>query len=182
MVPPLPDGYQERHIIDHDSDPERSSQYLSCQPCLLNQLRSGSRLDRTRLRANLLLSSRHHLLRFRPPLHPDLLAVPRRQFRAVSTPRLEGVEVYRTEKKVFGRTHSVLVTFNQKLLDGQLQGLTTSLNQARRKLQQQLQRWREGQEKGKAPGEKTSPDDLLGAVPQADLILPGSRCAPRSGT
>jgi len=89
-----------------------------------------------------------------PTQHPDLLAVPRRQFRAVTTPRLEGVEVYRTEKKVFGRTHTVVVTFNQKLLDGQLQGLTASLNKARRKLrelQQQLKRWREGKVKGKAP-------------------------------
>jgi len=36
-----------------------------------------------------------------PTQHPDLLAVPRRRFRAVTTPRLEGVEVYRTEKKVW---------------------------------------------------------------------------------
>jgi len=62
--------------------------------------------------------------------HPDLLAVPRRRFRALTTPRLEGVEVYRTEKKVFGETRTVLITFNQNLLDGQLQGLTASLNKA----------------------------------------------------
>jgi transposase len=89
-----------------------------------------------------------------PTQHPDLLAVPRRRFRALTRPRLEGVEVYRTEKKVFGRTHTVVVTFNQKLLDGQLQGLTACLNKARRKLrdlQQQLRRWREGKVKGKAP-------------------------------
>jgi transposase len=86
--------------------------------------------------------------------HSDLLAVPRRLFSTLTTPRLEGVEVYRTEKKVFGRTHTVLVTFNQKLLDGQLQGLTANLNKARRKLrdlQQQLQRWREGKVKGRPP-------------------------------
>lgn len=90
-----------------------------------------------------------------PTQHPDLLAVPRRRFRALATPRLEGVEVYRTEKKVFGETRTVLVTFNQNLLDGQLQGLTASLNKARRKLrdlQHQLRRWREGKVKGKAPG------------------------------
>jgi transposase len=89
-----------------------------------------------------------------PTQHPDLLAVPRRRFRALTTPRLEGVEVYRTEKKVFGETRTVLITFNQNLLDGQLQGLTASLNKARRKLrdlQQQLRRWRQGKVKGKAP-------------------------------
>src|SRR5216684_1205790 len=89
-----------------------------------------------------------------PTQHADLLAVPRRRFRALTTPRLQGVEVYRTEKKVFGGTRTVLVTFNPNLFDGQLQGLTASLNKARRKLrdlQQQLQRWREGKVRGKAP-------------------------------
>src|SRR6266852_520152 len=89
-----------------------------------------------------------------PTQHADLLAVPRRRFRALTTPRLEGVEVSRTEKKVFGETRTVLVTFNQNLLDGQLQGLTASLNKARRKLrelQEQLRRWRQGKVRGKAP-------------------------------
>jgi len=90
-----------------------------------------------------------------PTQHSDLLAVPRRRFRVLTMPRLEGVAVYRTAKKVFGQTRTVLVTFNQNLLDGQLQGLTASLNKARRKLrdlQQQLRRWREGKVKGRAPG------------------------------
>lgn len=89
-----------------------------------------------------------------PTQHSDLLAVPRRRFRALTTPRLEGVEVYRIQKKVFGETRTVLITFNQNLRDGQLQGLTASLNKARRKLrdwQQQLTRWRQGKVKGKAP-------------------------------
>jgi transposase len=89
-----------------------------------------------------------------PSQHADLLAVPRRRFRALTTPRLEGVEVHRTEKKVFGRPHTVVVTFNQNLLDGQMQGLTSNLNKARsklRELQRQLRRWREGKVKGKAP-------------------------------
>jgi len=86
-----------------------------------------------------------------PSQQGDLLAVPRRRFRALTHPRLEGVEVFRTEKKVFGRAHTVVVTFNPNLLDGQLQGLTANLNKARarlRELQQQLRRWREGKVKG----------------------------------
>ena len=89
-----------------------------------------------------------------PTQHADLLAIARRQFRTLITPPLEGLEVYRTQKKVFGATRTVLVTFNQNLFDGQLQGLTASLNKARRKLralQQQLKRWREGKVKGRAP-------------------------------
>jgi len=89
-----------------------------------------------------------------PSQHPDLLALSRRRFRALTDPRLEGVAVCRTEKKVFGRSHTIVVTFNQHLRDGQLQGLTTHLNKARRKLgelQRQLCRWREGKLKGKRP-------------------------------
>lgn len=89
-----------------------------------------------------------------PSQHTDLLAVPRRRFRALTTPRLDGVEVFHTKKKVFGRLHTVVVTFNQHLLDGQRQGLTANLNKARgklRELQQQLRRWRERRLKGKRP-------------------------------
>jgi transposase len=86
-----------------------------------------------------------------PSQHADLLTVPRRGFRALTNPRLDGVEVFRTEKKVFGRAHTVVVTFNPNLLAGQLQGLTANLNKARsklRELQQQLRRWRDGRVKG----------------------------------
>ncbi len=89
-----------------------------------------------------------------PSQHADLLAVPRRRFRALTHPRLDGVEVYRTEKKMFGRLQTVVVTFNQNLFDGQMQGLTANLRKARgklRELQQQLRRWREGRLKGKRP-------------------------------
>ena len=47
-----------------------------------------------------------------PTQHPDLLAVPRRRFRALTAPRLEGVEVYRTEKKVFDETRTVTCSSN----------------------------------------------------------------------
>jgi len=97
----------------------------------------------------------HYVGSLVPTQHPDLLAVPRRRFRSLTQARLEDVEVYRTTKKVLGRNHTVVVTFNQNLYDGQLQGLTTNLNKARRKLrdlQHQLRRWREGKSKaGKAP-------------------------------
>jgi transposase len=90
-----------------------------------------------------------------PSQHADLLAVPRRRFRTLTTAGLEEVDAYRTQKKVFGQTRTIVVTFNQNLLDGQLQGLTQHLLKARRKLrelQTQLQRRREGTLKGgKAP-------------------------------
>jgi len=109
-----------------------------------------------------------------PSQHPDLLAVPRRRFQALGSPRLrnarsvEGVEVYRTQKQIFGPTRTVVVTFNAHLYEGQLQGLTANLNpgravtcnwlrdstglrRARRKLQElqtHLKRRRQGKVKG----------------------------------
>jgi transposase len=90
-----------------------------------------------------------------PSQHSELLAISRKQFRALSQAGLEGVEAYRTQKKVFGQTRTIVLTFNQNLYDGQLQGFTTHLGKARRKLrdlQTQLQRRRDGKVKGgKAP-------------------------------
>jgi transposase len=90
-----------------------------------------------------------------PSQHADLLQIPRRHFRTLTTAGLEEVEVYRTQKTVFGQSRTIVVTFNQNLLDGQLQGLTQHLDKARHKLrdlQIQLQRRRQGKIKGgKAP-------------------------------
>ena len=90
-----------------------------------------------------------------PSQHAELLEIPRRQFRSLTAAGLEEVDAYRTQKKVFGQTRTIVVTFNQNLLDGQLQGLTQHLDKARHKLhdlQIHLQRRRQGKVKGgKAP-------------------------------
>ena len=90
-----------------------------------------------------------------PSQHADLLQIPRHHFRTLATAGLEEVEVYRTQKTVFGQSRTIVVTFNRNLLDGQLQGLTQHLDKARHKLrdlQIQLQRRRQGKIKGgKAP-------------------------------
>ena len=90
-----------------------------------------------------------------PSQHSELLAISRKQFRTLTQPGLEEVEAYRTQKKVFGQPRSIVVTFNQNLYDGQLQGLSAHLGKARRKLrdlQTQLQRRRDQKVKGgKAP-------------------------------
>jgi transposase len=90
-----------------------------------------------------------------PSQHSELLAISRRKFRTLPQPGLEGVEAHRTQKKVFGQPRTIVVTFNQNLYEGQLQGLSAHLGKARRKLrnlQTQLQRRREGKVKGgKAP-------------------------------
>jgi transposase len=90
-----------------------------------------------------------------PSQHAELLTISRKQFRTLTQPGLEGVEAYRAQKKVFGQPRTIVVTYNQNLYDGQLQGLTAHLGKARQKLQDlqaQLQRRRDGTVKGgKAP-------------------------------
>jgi transposase len=90
-----------------------------------------------------------------PSQHAELPTISRQQFRTLTQAGLEGVEAYRAQKKVFGQPRTIVVTFNQNLYDGQLQGLTAHLDKARRKLrdlQTQLQRRRDGEVKGgKAP-------------------------------
>jgi transposase len=113
-----------------------------------------------------------------PAQHPDLLQVPRHRFQPVGRPgRLDGVEAYRTRKRVFGQEYTVLVTFNEKLLEGQLQGLSANLVKARHKLQtlqKQLQRRREGKvQGGKSPTEaslKKQVQQILSAQWVASLL------------
>lgn len=87
--------------------------------------------------------------------HPDLLRIPFREFNRLNGQRLSGVWVYRTKKKVFGADRTILITFNEHLLEGQLQGIEANLQKARKRLdelQQNLRRRREGRLKlGRAP-------------------------------
>jgi transposase len=90
-----------------------------------------------------------------PTQHADLLAIPRRQFRALAGERLKDCLAYRTRKVVFGQERTVLVTYNENLLAGQLQGIEANLAKTRAKLrdlQHSLRRWQEGRVKrGRQP-------------------------------
>jgi transposase len=86
-----------------------------------------------------------------PTQHEDLLKIPLAQFETLSAERFAGCLAYRTRKGVFGHERTVVVTYNEHLLDGQLQGINASLQKARRKLdelQSSLRRRQEGRVKG----------------------------------
>lgn len=105
-----------------------------------------------------------------PTHHPDLLDVPLRRFSPLSNPRLEGCLAYRTQREVFGQARTVVITHNENLLHGQLQGLNASLLKARCKLdelQQSLRRRMEGKVKG---GKKPTVQTVTS---QAEQILSG---------
>jgi transposase len=90
-----------------------------------------------------------------PSHHADLLDVPASRYQPLTGERLQDVRAYRTTRDVFGQERTIVVTHNDNLLHGQLQGLTTALEKARgklRDLQTKLRRRREGRTRGgKAP-------------------------------
>ena len=102
-----------------------------------------------------------------PTQHPDLLAVARKSFVPLPGERLKDCLAYRTRKVVFGVERTVLVTSNDNLLHGQLQGIGANLEKTRTKLralQHSLQRWREGKVKG---GRKPTAQGVRKQIEQA---------------
>jgi transposase len=90
-----------------------------------------------------------------PSQHSDLLGVPLERFEPLAGQPLASCLAYRTTKPVFGQERTIVITYNENLLEGQLQGINASLTKARRKLdelQANLRRRREGRLKqGQAP-------------------------------
>jgi transposase len=90
-----------------------------------------------------------------PSYHPDLWDVPKSRYQPLTGERLKDVRAYRTKKVIYGQERTIVVTHNDNLLHGQLQGLTSALDKARdrlREIQTKLRRRREGRIRGgKAP-------------------------------
>ena len=82
---------------------------------------------------------------------PDLLKIPLSKFSLLEGERFEGCLAHRTRSEVFDQERTVVVTYNEALLEGQLQGITANLQKTRRKLQelqQSLRRRQQGKVKG----------------------------------
>jgi len=69
-----------------------------------------------------------------PSDHPDLLAVPKRRYRAVDKARFAGLRAFETRKVVFGAERRIVLTHSQTLHDKQSQGFDQTLAKARRQL------------------------------------------------
>jgi transposase len=81
-----------------------------------------------------------------PSQHPDLLRIPMDDFRPLAGQRLASCLAYRTTKKVFGQERAIVITYNENLLEGQLQGIQASLTKARHKLDELQARLRRRQQ------------------------------------
>jgi len=71
-----------------------------------------------------------------PSQHQDLLKVPRSKYGPLKGERFEHVEAYRTKKVVFGQERTIVLTFNEDLFDGQVQGLGWQLQKKRKELRE----------------------------------------------
>ena len=109
--------------------------------------------------------------------HPDLLAVARQRFGSLAAEGLPGVSTYRCKKEVFGKTRTIVVTYNEKLFVAQSRTLLREVAKKQRllgELQAILQRRQSGEvKKGKAPtleGTRKKVQELLATKDMKDLF------------
>jgi len=85
----------------------------------------------------------------------ELLEIPLSKYRQLKDAGLEAVRSYRAQHTVFGQQRTVVVTHNENLLAGQLQGLGRNISKSRKELnevQSRLRRWANGTTtKGRRP-------------------------------
>jgi transposase len=82
-----------------------------------------------------------------PTQHPDLLAIPAKDFQPLDEQGLPGVRVYRCRQEVYKTQRSVVVTYNENLFVAQSRTLLREIAKRQgllRNLQHQLRRHREG--------------------------------------
>jgi len=84
--------------------------------------------------------------------HPELLDVPRSQFRRLDEERFpDQLTAYRAAKDVFGRSFTVLVTYNENLFHAQVATVTHEIAKRQEKLreyQRSLERWQGSAKRG----------------------------------
>jgi transposase len=109
--------------------------------------------------------------------HPDLLAVARERFRSLAAEGLPGVSVYRCKKEVFGKTRTIVVSYNEKLFVAQSRTLLREVAKRQRRLgelQASLQRRQSGEVKGGKPptqqGTRKKVEEMLAAKDIKELF------------
>lgn len=73
--------------------------------------------------------------------YKDLLKIPKNRFQVVDKDEFSGLLAYRTEKQVFGKKRTLILTFNPKLYEGQCRGILWTLKK-KRLLLEELQKKR----------------------------------------
>jgi len=76
----------------------------------------------------------HFVASLVPSHHDDLLAIPLDKFTPATDERLSEISTYRTKKEVFGVERTIVISYNENLLDSQLSTLVNVISKARGKL------------------------------------------------
>lgn len=112
-----------------------------------------------------------------PSQHPELLAVSRQRFRSLEADGLPGVSTYRCKKEVFGKTRTIVITYNERLFVAQSRTLPREVAKKQSQLaelQAGLQRRQSGQVKGGKPptlaGTRKKVQELLAAKDMKELF------------
>lgn len=85
----------------------------------------------------------------------ELLKISLRKYRDLKDPELQELKAYRARQKVFAEERAILITYNENLLAGQLQGIGHNIRKCKAELGEltkKLQRWATSKiRKGKKP-------------------------------
>jgi len=108
---------------------------------------------------------------------PELLYIPKKEFKPLKGESFKSTIAYRTSKTVFGREFTVVMTYNPQLYKSQLQGVNNNINKCQirlQELQESLLKWARGEvKKGRKPGVKgvnNSVSTILSAEHMKDLF------------
>src|SRR5260370_708097 len=105
--------------------------------------------------------------------HHQLRHVPLEQFRSLEDSRFAGVRVYRTEKEVFGRKRTIVITRSRALLRAQIRGIRQHLAKKLRALRDLAKRIAHSHE----PGWRGKPYTTENIQNNLDTIISGQYVA-----
>jgi transposase len=110
--------------------------------------------------------------------HPELLDISRSKFKRLDEDRFpDELSAYRTTKDVFGRSFTVLVTYNENLFHAQTRTIEREVAKRQQKLQQyqrSLEKWQRTKRRGRRPtvaSVEKAVNDILRGQHMKDLFV-----------
>lgn len=90
----------------------------------------------------------------------DLYQVPKSTYVKAAAEELVGVSYYRTQMEIFGKKHTVVVTDNPNLENGQLQGIRIHEEKCRRQIEEQMEKLEKRRKKETKGGKRPTVESV----------------------